>query len=139
VVSSCGDGDATAGGRLTVTEAWAAEATDVAAVYLRIDNPGAADRLVDATTPAAGSVTVMAETSGTGTHTAPAGPIDVEIPTGGTTFAPGEGHVMLSDLAEPLRPGDHMELTLTFDRNGPRTVAVEILSWDEVVERNAHE
>jgi periplasmic copper chaperone A len=131
-----GGGDAGTGERLTVTDGWAAEAAEVAAVYLQIDNPGPPDRLVDATTPAAGTVTVMVETAGAGTHTAPAGPIDVDVPTGSMNFGPGEGHIMLSELAERLRPGDHVDLTLVFDRNGSRTVEVEILSWAEVVERN---
>jgi copper(I)-binding protein len=133
---ACSGDDDRGRGQLSVSDAWAAEGTDVTAVYLRVDNPGPPDHMVAAETPAARSVAVMAETSGTGIHTAAPGPVDVQIPTGGIHYAPGEGHVMLSELAEPLRPGDHIDLTLTFERNGRRTVDVEILSWDQVVERN---
>ena len=76
--------------------------------------------------------------SGAGSPSGAGAPVDTNVPTGGTDLAPEHTHLMLSDLAQPLRPGQHIDLTLTFARNGTRTVGVKILSWDQVVERNDH-
>jgi periplasmic copper chaperone A len=140
VVAACspgGDDPGDDGGSsLSVQDGWAAEATDVAAVYLRIDNPGEADRLVGASSDVTGAVTVMGEAGGgPGGHQGPEEPIDVAVEPGETEFSPGSGHVMLSDLPEPLVPGDTVALTLEFERNGERTLDVDIVDWGEAVER----
>jgi copper(I)-binding protein len=122
---------------LRVGDAWAAQAEDVAAVYLRIDNDGDADRLVGASTAAAGTVGVMTESSAApGAHEGAEGRVDMAVPPGTTELAPGAGHVMLGALAAPLEPGDTVELTLDFEDAGERAVQVEVLGWDEAVDRN---
>lgn len=137
---SWGDG-AGAGGRLEVADAWAAENETVAAVYLTIDNGGEADRLVGAETGVAGDVSVMdhggADPSAHGTPDGDDGDgVDLAVPPGPTELAPGGRHVMLTGLTRPLRPGDRIPLTLEFERAGTRSVDVEILTWDAVVDRS---
>lgn len=49
------------------------------------------------------------------------------IPAGGTVeLAPGGYHVMLMELAEPLKEGTTFDLTLTFENAGEQTVDVEV-------------
>ena len=135
----CSLGGAGAGGRLEVSDAWAAETDGVAAVYLTIDNGGDGDRLVGAETGVAGEVSVMGGATGDpSTHHTPAAgepAVDMAVPPGRTDLAPGGRHVMLGDLTRPLRPGDRIPLTLEFEDAGTRSVTVEILAWDQVVDR----
>jgi periplasmic copper chaperone A len=136
LATACG-GTADAGSDgLEVTDAWAAQADDVAAVYLTIDNGGDADRLVAVSTGAASDVSLMggggADAS---SHTAGHAPVDLAVPPGTTTFEPGGRHVMLDGLVRPLRPGDRVPLALRFERAGTRTVDVDVVAWDEAVER----
>ena len=101
---------------------------------VQIDNQGGEDRLVGMASGAAGAIGVMGD-AGVGGHTAEIAEVDMAVPTGETTFAPGERHIMLEDLAAPLEPGDSFDLTLEFEDHGEETVAVEVLSWDDAVER----
>lgn len=73
---------------------------------------------------------------GPGGHQGQEGPIDMAVEPGETEFSPGSGHVMLSGLPEPLVPGDTVALTLEFERSGERTVDVEVVDWDEAVDRH---
>jgi copper(I)-binding protein len=139
LATGCGgaaDGADAGRGDLEVSDAWAAQADDVAAVYLTIDNRGGADRLVAVSTDAATDVSLMggggADAS---SHTAGRDPVDLDVPSGATTFEPGGRHVMLDRLVRPLRPGDRVPLTLRFERAGTRTVDVDVVGWDEAVER----
>jgi periplasmic copper chaperone A len=136
LAGACGGTAGGADGGLEVTDAWASEADEVAAVYLTIDNGGDADRLVGVSTDAAGEVSLMggggADASA---HTAAHAPVDLAVPRGTTSLVPGGRHVMLDGLVEPLRRGDHIPLTLRFERAGSRRVDVDVLSWDEAIER----
>jgi copper(I)-binding protein len=98
------------------------------AVYLRgIRNTGdAPDRLVGAATPAARAVEIhrsevdamqvmrMREVDG------------IAVPARGEVRLRhgGEHHLMLIDLARPLKVGDRFPLTLRFERSGEREVTV---------------
>jgi periplasmic copper chaperone A len=128
-----------AGDGLAAGEAWAAEADDLAAVYLTIDNDREADRLIGATSDVAGDVTLMdnggTDPSSHGDHGGQDSRVDLAVPPGTTVLAPGGLHVMLGELAQPLRPGDRITLDLRFEHAGTRSVDVEILSWDDVVDR----
>ncbi len=121
-----------------VDGAWMATATETSAVYLAIENGGADDRLVGAASDVAGSVSMMGRVDAAtapDAHAAPTDGVDRPVPSGTTTFAPGGGHIMLADLARPLEPGDTVRLQLTFERAGRVDVEVEVVSWDEAVER----
>lgn len=51
----------------------------------------------------------------------------LEIPAGKTVeLAPGGYHVMLMELAAPLKEGSTFDLTLTFEKAGEKTVNVEV-------------
>jgi copper(I)-binding protein len=127
------------GGDLDVTDAWVAEADEVAAVYLTIDNGGGADRLVAVSTDAAAEASLMGGGDSGGAdaaaHTSGRAPVDLAVPPGTTSFEPGGRHVMLDALVQPLQPGDRVPLTLRFERAGARTVDVEVVDWDEASER----
>ena len=97
--------------------------------YLSIENKGtAADRLVALSTPAAktteihtmameGNVMKMREVDGA-----------LEIKPGQKiTMQPGNGyHIMLMGLSKPLKAGDKLPLTLTFEKAGRVEVTINV-------------
>jgi copper(I)-binding protein len=110
------------------------EAGDDAEVALTLTNDGPEDdRLVEATSPAAASVQLLEEGE----------EVDaVELPRLGTTG--GQVALQLTGLAEDLRPGRYVDVTLRFEGNGEVTIAVPVATtgeYDEDRERseNFHE
>lgn len=99
----------------------------VAAGYLEIRNSGKeADRLLSASTPVAkrvemhitqrdGEVVKMREVK------------SLDIPAGGTRkLEPGGTHLMLIELAQPLKQGERFRLRLRFERAGDLEADVEV-------------
>ncbi len=136
--ASCGGegADAQESSSLVVAGAWARETAgnpgENGAVYLTVVNAQEeADRLIGArvasdvarnahlhTTVADGELLRMAAV--------PAWEVEAE---GGTlTLAPGGHHVMLLELAAPLRAGDRFPLALVFEQAGEREVTVVVRS-----------
>ena len=120
-----------AANELSVSSAFArASATPMAksaVAYVSIRNAGSqADRLIAISTPVARSAdlhtTVMA---GDIMKMQPAGV--VELPPGGQLeMQPGGLHVMLTGLAAPLKQGETIEMTLSFEKAGELKVSVPI-------------
>ena len=112
---------------LSVVDAYASESiSDSSAVYVTIDNAGGGDHLVGATTDAAGNVVLHAP------DMTPGGDIRVRG-RGTTSLDPGGSHVMLENLAMPLRPGDRIEIELVFDKSAPIDLTVPVVSYDDVL------
>lgn len=128
-------------GDITVTGAYVREpaSPDVVVAYLTIVNSGRQpDTLLSVTTGAARSAavygipasTVPASTSagagGAGGHQA-AGPL--VVPAGATiALAPGGGHLMLTSLTGPIRPGQRVSLLLYFQRAGQLLVDAPVIA-----------
>lgn len=140
---------------LTIADPWARtspEDTTYGAVYLSLTSADG-DALVGASVPAdiAGTVeiheTVVADDASSDTTMAMGGessdttettmagmgqmtmrPIDsLELPAGETvTLEPGGYHIMLIDLVAPLETGQEIEVTLTFENAGERTITVPV-------------
>ena len=52
---------------------------------------------------------------------------DLPLPPGQVvTLAPGQIHLMLFGIRQPLKPGDRFPLTLQFERGGATTVEVTV-------------
>jgi hypothetical protein len=117
-------------GSITVSDAFAAASEDLTAVYVTIDNAGDDDTLVGARSSAAGDITLMSGEDGSAMEDADS----VDIPTGTTAFAAGAGHIMV-ELDDALEAGDTLPLDLEFAKAGTVTVDVEVLSWDQMVDR----
>jgi periplasmic copper chaperone A len=122
LVAACG-----ASGRPTVTGAWVratAVSADSSAAYLVITNPGPADWLVRASSPAADSVTLHETTTDPAGMTG-MGMLDViGVPAGGTVkLEPGGLHLMIMGLHGPLVAGGTIEVDLVF--GGAGTIAVQ--------------
>lgn len=106
----------------------ASPAVKVGGVYLSLMNHGAADRLVAIASRAAKSAELHRMVmDGDVMKMEPVGPLD--LPAGAMlNMAPGGMHVMLMDLVRPLKQGDTVELTLTFEKAGAVTVTVPVAS-----------
>lgn len=97
------------------------------AAYVSLMNHAAeADRLLSATTPAAASAEIhMTETVDGVMKMKAAGPLEVP-PMGTLEMKPGGYHVMLMGLKAPLKKGDEIEITLTFEKAGEVVVKVPV-------------
>jgi copper(I)-binding protein len=96
--------------------------------YMIIENRGArADRLLGASTPAAGNVEVHEEVMSNDamTMTRVAGGLVIE--PGKTVFlAPGGNHLMFINLKAPLEQGTKLPVTLQFERAGKVGVYLDV-------------
>lgn len=88
------------------------------AAYLTIETTGAPDRLIGASSPAAGKVEL--HTSFTENGVVGMRPVEaVEVAPGAPgVLEPGGAHVMMMGLHAPLEEGAQVHLTLTFEQAG---------------------
>lgn len=114
---------------LHVEEPWAratAAGAQVGVAYLTLRNTGEADRLLGASSPASASVEVHNMLMQDGRMQMRPVPV-LEIPAASTVrLAPGGLHLMLLNLHAPLVEGQRVELTLTFEKAGTRTIQASI-------------
>ena len=92
--------------------------------FMRIENAGAADRqLVKAESPAAKTVELHTHINEGGMMKMRAVPF-IAIKAGGQTeLKPGSYHVMLIGLTQPLKDGDQVAITLTFDDGSQQRIS----------------
>lgn len=126
---------------ITVTAAWARATppgVPTAAAYLTVSNDGAADRLLGASSPAARQVTLHAEVEEHGMqHMRQLE--SVEVPAHGSVeLAPGKMHLMLVDIAAPLKPDTSIPLTLRFEKAGDVTIDVPVRDGRREPEHHHH-
>lgn len=132
LVSACSSSDdaddTTAAGGISVSDATIpVPASDVAAVYLTIENTGSeADRLTGAVSDVASRAGIHQTTVTNGV--ASMVPVDVvDIPANSSVMlAPGGYHLMLMDLPRTLEEGDEVRVTLTFEHAGEIEVAATV-------------
>jgi copper(I)-binding protein len=126
---------------VTITAAWARATppgVTTAAAYLTVTNDGAADRLLGASSSAARQVLPHAEVEEHGMqHMRPLE--SVEVPAHGRVeFAPGQMHLMLVDIAAPLKPDATIKLTLRFEKAGDLTIDVPVRDGRQEPEHPHH-
>jgi copper(I)-binding protein len=116
--------------RISISAAWVRAtppgATNAAA-YFEITNDGPADRLVGVSSVAAHELQLHmnAEEHGMQHMQRLA---EIAVPEHGTVaLSPGGLHVMLLGIAAPLRPGDHVTMTLHFTNAGDVDIDVPVL------------
>ena len=113
---------------ITVETPWtrAAGLGGQGAGFITIRNAGAADRLLSASTPAAGRTemhTMLRDGDVMRMRELP----EIAVPAGGAvTLAPGGLHLMLIGLTRPLEVGEQVPITLVFERAGAVTVNLAV-------------
>ena len=125
----------------TVSDAWVRATPPgarTAAAYLTITSSGAADRLLGATTRAAGAVEIH-------THVAEAGfermvrLAELTVPAGESVrLEPGGLHLMLVDIASPLVPGATVPVALRFEAAGSIDVEIPVVDARAAPATHAH-
>lgn len=115
-------------GPIQVEKVWARATppgAKVAGGFATIENHGATpDRLVSATAEISGKVEIHEMAVTDGVMTMRPLPDGLPVPAHGeVTLAPGSYHLMMMDLAGPLKAGEHIAGTLTFEKAG--TIPVE--------------
>ncbi len=96
------------------------------ALYLVVKEGAAADAIVGVATPVAAMAMLHISENDHGVMKMR--DVDqVPLPAGATTtMRPGGTHVMLMDLAHPLRAGDSFPVTVTFQHAAPVTVTATV-------------
>jgi len=120
--------DGTRVGDLTISGEWVRPTTNaVSAAYMTVHNSGAADTLVKATTPLTGTVQlheVITEGSSSKMQEKAGG---FPVPANGMLeLKPGSFHIMLMDLKAPIKEGETVSLTLTFEKAGEVTLKAPV-------------
>jgi copper(I)-binding protein len=115
---------------VAVEQPWAratpAGAKTGAAYATLINNGASADRLMGATTPLAEKVQFHKETEENGiSRMRELRTVEVR-PRAKVVFKPGDMHIMLVGLKQPLKQGEMFPLTLTFEKAGKIEVNVSI-------------
>jgi len=119
-------------GDLVITEAWSRATPGGAKVgsgYLTIENKGAvADRLLGGTADIASKVDVHEMATINGVMTMRQVDTGVSIAPGARVkLAPSAFHLMLTDLKRPLKQGDRVQITLSFEKAGNVAVVFDVL------------
>jgi copper(I)-binding protein len=121
-------GGSTATDPIVISGAYVREpaSPDVAAAYLTIDNTtGTDDTLTSVATGAGQQAMLITDANGAMTAMAEG----LRIPAHSTVrLAPGKGHVMIEHLIGTLRPGQHVNLQLTFTHAGPPNVSAPVIA-----------
>jgi len=98
----------------------------VGAGFMRLRNAGAADRVVGAASPVAGSVE-MHITVRDGDVMRMREVTSFEVPAGGSfELKPGGAHLMLVDLIRPLKKGEKVPLTLRLEKGGELKIELTV-------------
>lgn len=115
---------------VTVTDAWLRETIGAgrsSAGYAHIVNTGDADRLLAVSTPAAAMAEVhQSMEQGGMMRMAPVKALDIPA-KGDVTLKPGGYHVMIMKAGQPLKVGETVDMTFTFEKAGKITVPAKVL------------
>jgi len=120
----------TATAPIAVSDAWARatpKGATTGAAYVTVSNHGAgADRLVGASTPVADKAQLHTMIDDNGVmKMRPVASTEVK-PGAPLTLKPGGYHLMLMDLTQPLKEGDHFPLVLDFAKAGKVETEVKV-------------
>ncbi|MDN0081206.1 copper chaperone PCu(A)C [Crenobacter sp. SG2305] len=118
-------------GNIAISHPWSrstAPTVNVGGAYLAISNHGKQpDTLLSASSPRAGMVELHQNLNQNGVLKMRELKDGLVIAPGQTVaLQPGGAHLMLMELAKPLKSGEHFPLTLTFKRAGKVTVEVSV-------------
>lgn len=121
---------------IEISNAWARETvagqTSTAAYMTLANNGSGDDRLLSVAAEAPAMAMLHSSESADGVARMRAMTSGLAIPAGTRIeLKPGGSHVMVSGLRAPLRTGQTLNLTLTFEGSGKRSVPVKIVAANE--------
>lgn len=127
--SAAGDAASASVGSLQIENGWmraTAPGQSVGGGFLTVNNHGAADRLVGASSPVAANVelhTMSMENNVMRMREVPS----VDVPAGkAVELSPGGLHLMFIDLKAPLKAGQIVPLILRFEKAGEVAVSMRV-------------
>jgi periplasmic copper chaperone A len=111
---------------ITIGRPWARGAGAIGAGYLKLDNKGAADRLISASADVGKSVELHSHVDDKGVMRMRK--VDaIDVPAGATTeLKPGGFHVMFIGLKRPLKQDTRFPVTLKFEKAGEVKVEFKV-------------
>jgi copper(I)-binding protein len=96
------------------------------AFFVVVNASATPDKLIGVASPAARSAEIHQMTMDGGVMKMRAMPVLEILPGGKLELKPGGYHVMLLDLKQPLKVGDKIPLTLTFQNAGSIAISVDV-------------
>jgi hypothetical protein len=119
----------TTGGMQTPSSGGMEMSKPTSAVYMKISGGGMADKLVKAETTVAESTELHTVEMKDGVMQMRPVEGGIDVPADGTVeLKPGGLHIMLIGLKQELKPGDKVNVKLTFEKAGVRNVTAEVRS-----------
>ena len=117
--------------QIAITAPWSRETAagqDAGSAFMAITNSGAApDRLTGGSTPVATEVQIHTVDMTDGVMRMRQLKDGLEVPSGGSvTLKPGSFHIMLTGLKQPLKRGEKVPVTLTFEKAGQHKVELAV-------------
>ncbi|MBV8746083.1 MAG: copper chaperone PCu(A)C [Xanthobacteraceae bacterium] len=123
-------------GALQITQPWSRatpKGAEVAGAYLKITNTGTTpDRLLGGSSPVAGRFEIheMSMDKGVMKMRPVQGGLEIK-PGESVELKPGAYHVMMLDLKQPLKKGDHVKATLNFEKAGSVDIEYNVVGVGE--------
>jgi hypothetical protein len=114
---------------IAVTDAWirAIPGSAVAAAYFDAHNNGSQPLTIVGIRSSAAASAMIHETTMAGTRSLMRAHEQLTLPPGQTVhLSPGGMHVMLTDLKQPLKPGDEVQLLLLFQDGTSRAITARV-------------
>jgi copper(I)-binding protein len=115
--------------QVQIEKPWAratAPGATVAGGYMLIRNPGAADRLVSASSPAAAKVELHVHINDNGVMKMREVP-GYDVPAKGSfELKPGGAHLMFMDIKRPFKEGERVPVKLRFEKAGELNAEFQI-------------
>ena len=113
---------------LMIMEPYARATIPNGAVYMKLVNQGGTDDVLLSAASDMASAVELHESKLDENGVMKMGPVpNIPVPAGGSaTLEPGGLHVMLIGLKKELAVGDKFNLTLNFEKSGPKTIEVEV-------------
>jgi len=124
-----------------ISNAWISEAPPVArnnAAFVTVKNGGSEDALLGVETPVAETAEFHQMSMAGGIMRMRYLPLINLAPNAVLTFAPGDRHIMLINMKQPLKAGDRVPLTLKFRKAGTITVEAEVRVLDPGADAARH-
>ncbi len=128
-MTACGSSSGAISNGITVSDAWVRNppiSDQPGAAYLVIQNNGVADRLLSVTSDIAQTIELHESMESGGMMQMSPVP-NIPIPANGKVeLKPGGLHMMLIGLTRPVKDGDKVQLTLSFEKAGKIPVIAEV-------------
>jgi copper(I)-binding protein len=132
-MAACGDDGRP--GEVSVADAFATGSGGSVAIYMDVANPGGDDRIVGATVEGRGGEVTLHQVVLDDGLSRMERTDDLDVPEGGTRFAPGGSHLMGVGLDPHVEVGEPITVAIDLASSDDVRIEVDVVGFDEAIER----